>query len=1222
MWECYVRSGGKRNDGYMKKVKEMWDGRDLSVRGIPSLVAQLKQIEANSLLTVVERGEIERRVLGDTVENVEENQVHFVLEEVEDGNEVGSEGKVDEGGDTVEVVEEDLVELVLKELEDDNLLEGMLTVDEEDDTVKVVEGNFVDLVLKELEDDNELEGVMTDDTVEVVKADYVDLVLKELEDDKELGGVATAVQGSDMVEIVESDLVDMVLRELEDDNELEGRMTSNEGELNIGANVRVTLERIDIWKNGEVSRALTVEEKKVLKELREVVGNGETVEVPSLKSVDRRKVMVEVELVEGLMHNLVSEGMSVTEVNRLLYAGSFMVASRLGMIKKKDRKKEAKKKPAWQRRIEGNILRWRKDLSRTEEIRKGVCVSERIKGELDRRYDFVEKGAAAVSTMLKGKISAGSKKVKNFVGKGVACRQNNLFRNNQSQLYKELGGTAKTGGEASPNADEAKEFWSKIWSVDKQHDGDASWLGSVKEKLGGVEQMEDIAVSLEDVKAGIRKMANWKAPGPDGVRGFWFKKFQSLHSPMTGALQSLIRLGEVPEWLVKGRTVLIQKDPAKGTVASNYRPIACLPLMWKLLTGIFADKIYDHLLANNVLPDEQKGCRRGSRGTKDQLLIDKVILREVRRKKRCLSVAWIDYKKAYDMVPHSWIREMLDVVKVAGNLKGLLTNSMADWKTVLTANGEMLGEVDIRRGIFQGDSLSPLLFIIVMIPLSILLKREKLGYSFGSDGKLINHLLFMDDLKLFGKTERELEGLVDLVSVYSRDIGMEFGLEKCASLVIRRGVKEGNDGIELPNGEMMKEVDANGYKYLGVLEGADIKNREMKDKVSGEYLRRVKLVAKSKLYGGNVIKALNVWAVSVVRYSAGILDWSDKELKKLDIRTRKILAMTGVFHIRSSVDRLYRKRKDGGRGLISVVDCVRGEEIALSEYVKGSEEWMLKVVAGGIEVGESKIEYFRRVDNERREKLKEKRLHGKFVVDVEAVADNRSWQWLRAGYLAKSTEAYLFAAQEQALRTRFFRKTIEGEDCDGECRVCGETVESVGHLASGCSGLAQKEYRRRHDKMGLRVYWELCRKYGLKCAGKWFEEVPDEVRSREDGKVEIWWDKSVETTNKLEHNRPDVVVVDRVRKKWVIVDFAVPWDKNVWSKENEKIGKYAPLALEVRRLYGVATQVIPVVVGALGVVSRRLGGYLKELGIPDVLGGLQTSAIVGTANILRKTLNT
>ena len=68
--------------------------------------------------------------------------------------------------------------------------------------------------------------------------------------------------------------------------------------------------------------------------------------------------------------------------------------------------------------------------------------------------------------------------------------------------------------------------------------------------------------------------------------------------------------------------MLIQKDKSKGKAVSNYRPIACLPLMWKLLTGIFALKIYDHLHSNNALPFEQKGCRKHSRGTKDQLLID------------------------------------------------------------------------------------------------------------------------------------------------------------------------------------------------------------------------------------------------------------------------------------------------------------------------------------------------------------------------------------------------------------------------------------------------------------------------------------------------------------------------------------------------------------------------------------------------------------------------
>jgi hypothetical protein len=67
--------------------------------------------------------------------------------------------------------------------------------------------------------------------------------------------------------------------------------------------------------------------------------------------------------------------------------------------------------------------------------------------------------------------------------------------------------------------------------------------------------------------------------------------------------------------------------------------------------------------------------------------------------------------------------------------------------------------------------------------------------------------------------------------------------------------------------------------------------------------------------------------------------------------------------------------------------------------------------------------------------------------------------------------------------------------------------------------------------MGLRVYWELCRKYGSKCADVWYKEVPDEVRVLEDGMVEIWWDRSVETTQKMEHNRPDVTVLDRAARK-------------------------------------------------------------------------------------------
>ena len=76
----------------------------------------------------------------------------------------------------------------------------------------------------------------------------------------------------------------------------------------------------------------------------------------------------------------------------------------------------------------------------------------------------------------------------------------------------------------------------------------------------------------------------------------------------------------------------------------------------------------------------------------------------------------------------------------------------------------------------------------------------------------------------------------------------------------------------MPSGNEMKEVDEEGYKYLGVLQTEVDKNKDMKRKVSSEYMRRVKLLAKSKLYAGNLIRVINAWAVGVVRYSAGIID--------------------------------------------------------------------------------------------------------------------------------------------------------------------------------------------------------------------------------------------------------------------------------------------------------------------------------------------------------------
>ena len=95
-------------------------------------------------------------------------------------------------------------------------------------------------------------------------------------------------------------------------------------------------------------------------------------------------------------------------------------------------------------------------------------------------------------------------------------------------------------------------------------------------------------------------MPNWKAPVPDGVQGFWLKNFTSMHTYLTQYLAHCLE-GDTPEWMTKGRTVLIQKDKSKGIESSNYRPITCLPLVWKLLTGLITDEVYDFLETEKLL---------------------------------------------------------------------------------------------------------------------------------------------------------------------------------------------------------------------------------------------------------------------------------------------------------------------------------------------------------------------------------------------------------------------------------------------------------------------------------------------------------------------------------------------------------------------------------------------------------------------------------------------
>ena len=141
-------------------------------------------------------------------------------------------------------------------------------------------------------------------------------------------------------------------------------------------------------------------------------------------------------------------------------------------------------------------------------------------------------------------------------------------------------------------------------------------------------------ITVIETESAIKKTQNWKAPGHDKVVNFWIKYLTSIHDDLTLAYSDIIKKPEhCPGWLTWGTTYLIPKLTSTNN-PKNYRPITCLPTMYKILTSIIANRIYKHLEQNLLIPQEQKGCRRGSYGCKDQLLINEMILEEVKVRKK------------------------------------------------------------------------------------------------------------------------------------------------------------------------------------------------------------------------------------------------------------------------------------------------------------------------------------------------------------------------------------------------------------------------------------------------------------------------------------------------------------------------------------------------------------------------------------------------------------
>ena len=151
------------------------------------------------------------------------------------------------------------------------------------------------------------------------------------------------------------------------------------------------------------------------------------------------------------------------------------------------------------------------------------------------------------------------------------------------------------------------------------------------------------------------------------------------------------------------------------------------------------------------------------------------------------------------------------------------------------------------------------------------------------------------------------------------------------------------------------------------------------------------------------------------------------------------------------------------------------------------------------------------------------------------------------------------------------------------------------------------------------MHWKILQSFNINTTDKWYEHKPDTVTGNE--KFTVLWDMQVHTDRAIKANKLDIIIKSKKEKLCVLIDMAVPYDRNTSVKVAEKLSKYTDLEIEIARMWGMNTEIVPVAIGELAVIKKGVDKQISK--IPGIINvnELQKIALLGSARVLRKVLS-
>lgn len=956
--------------------------------------------------------------------------------------------------------------------------------------------------------------------------------------------------------------------------------------------------------------------------------------------------------VDSILKLQVSKCKDLRDLHDVIYAAALTTLELNDQLKigKKRTNTSRPYKPQWDLRLSKKIETLRTEIGiMVEYSRTSSSVKVKRKAiEIMKKYETANNAnLSEIVDYQKQKLKVLANRLRRYRISYKRRIDNRDFTSNQRNFYRRLNNTdiVNTGTTNQfPEPNEIHNLWSGIWGAPTNHKHNSDWLKSETQRMEKINQMIPTCITMEDIKDTLHGTPNWKSPGQDKIQNFWYKKFTSTHHMLAKFFSNILNNpADTPEFMMKGITYLLPKTNPSSPDPSKYRPITCLPTIYKFFTGILANKIYKHVVENSIIADEQKGCRKRSRGYKEQLIIDTILTRDAINTRRNLALAYIDYQKAFDSVPHSWLLEVLHLYKICPFITDFLRNAMRKWETELITSGKEAEQspikIKIQRGLFQGDALSALWFCLALNPLSNAIQKKKAGYTLSNSNQEVSHALYVDDIKVYSNSSVGLKKILRVIENFSNDIRMNFGLDKCRISNLINGKWQAIEDYQLlqaSGGGTILAMDRDEhYKYLGAAQALGIDDARVKTELKETVSRKLKAILRTKLSGLNTVQAVNTYVLPTITSSFGIIKWTETELEEANRHIRVAFTKHRAHHPRSSKERFHLPRSKGGRGIQDLRQVQQHQIQNLRQYfyMKAQDHPLIRI-AIQLDTNMTPLKLAKRdniINTEfsvetQMANWRRKELHGRYIniIDQSHINKQASLGWLTHGNLFPETEGFICAIQDQVIPTRSYRRYIMKDNSvdNVNCRLCGEVNETIEHLMNGCRKLAARDYTNRHNNVARIVHRELCLQYGLVSKSvAYYIYTPERVL--ENDKCLVYWDREILTDRTVQHNRPDIFLHDKTTNRIYLIEVSVPAPVNIERKNTEKIEKYVPLAEDVKDVRRVENVIIiPIIIGSTGEIPTKLIDNMKTLNMKkNVYLEMQKAAILGTCNIIRKTLN-